>query len=121
MGFMPAATDFYPSRAIAWAGRLARDDELLAIELDLRTAVLPKQHAITGLDVGWTNLAVGENFALTNGDHPAFGGFLSGGCGNQNAPRRALLGVVPFQHDPVMKRTNVHGAVLLSRPGKTAL
>src|SRR5438874_6069318 len=66
---------------------LARNDQLFAIELDLSTAVLPKQHPITGLEVAWTNLAVGENFALTNGDHPAFGGLLSGGCRNQNAAR----------------------------------
>jgi hypothetical protein len=57
--------------------------------------------------------AVLEDLAVAHGNHFTADRLLGGGVGNDDAARRSALFLEPLDHDPVMKRTNLHIRFLL--------
>jgi Helix-turn-helix domain of transposase family ISL3 len=70
------------------------DDEFLATDLDLSTAVLPEEHPIAHFEIHGSDLAVIENLALANGHDAALRRFLTCRVGNQDAAWGMTLALV---------------------------
>src|ERR671912_1084047 len=86
---------------------LAHDEQLLAVDLDLRAAVLAEQHAVTGLNVEFLARAVLLAFAIADGDDLALLRLLLRGVGDDD-PAAHLLALFNAAHDhTVMQRSDV--------------
>src|SRR5438105_15683386 len=97
---------------------LAHDEQLLAVELDLRTAVLAEEHAVAGLHVQALARAVVLALALADGDDLALLRFLFGGVGDDDPAAHLLAFLDPAHDDAIMKRSDVrcHNAPFLCVP-----
>src|ERR1700753_1314848 len=110
------------SAAVVWSARsgehahdvgLLHDQELFAVQLDLRTRPFAEQHAVADLEVDRNQLAGFVAAARTDGGDFALGGLFLGTVRNDDAASCLLFGVAALDHNAVVKRTQVH-AVLLS-------
>src|ERR671919_175947 len=77
IGFIPAATDFMPSRTSAWADdaqnvAFLHDDQVFATDLDLGARPFAEQDAVARLDVERRHLALFRLGAGANSDDFAF-------------------------------------------------
>src|SRR5918998_3200690 len=77
---------------------LLHDEELLAVDADLRAGPLAEQDAVADLDVERLDLAVLVPRAGADGDDLAFLRLLLGGVGNDDAALGPLLGLNAPDH-----------------------
>src|SRR5947207_2753823 len=95
IGFMPEATNFMPSRTIAWARTVAFDhahdvflahhEELIALDAHGLPGVLAEQDPVARLDVQGDQLALLVFLALADRYDLALVGFFGGGIRNDDA------------------------------------
>src|ERR671916_273351 len=86
---------------------LAHDEQLLAVDLDLRARVLAEQHAVAGFHVKLLAGAVIFVLARADGDHLALLRLLLGGVGDDDAAPNLLALLDAAQDDTVVKRSDV--------------
>ena len=67
--------------------------------------------AVTDLHVQRHELAVFQALALADSDHFAFLGLLSGGVRNMQATLHTFCLFNPFDHEPVIERSNIHNLI----------
>src|SRR5262245_43313327 len=79
--------------------RLAQHEQVFAVELELRAAVLGEEHAIAFLDLERLAVALVGGLACADGNDCAFLRLFLGGIGNDEAAGRHLfLGAGPDNH-----------------------
>jgi hypothetical protein len=71
---------------------LAHDEELFAVELDLRAGILAEQDGVASLDVQREDLALVVRFALADGDDFALLRLLLGAADEDAVVQRSKLG-----------------------------
>src|ERR1700674_5884879 len=81
------------------------DQELLAVELDLRARPFAEQHAVADLEVDRDQFAGFVAATRTDGGDFALRGLFLGTVRNDDAARSLLFGVDTLDHDAVVKRT----------------
>src|SRR5918993_1745134 len=91
---------------------LLHDEEVLAVDPDLRAGPLAEQDAVADLDVEGLDLAVLVARPGADGDHLAFLRLLLGGVGNDDSALGLLLGLDAADHNTNMKRAELHGCLL---------
>src|SRR5438445_1571882 len=91
---------------------LLHDQQLLAVDLDLGSRPLAKQHAVADLDIDRDQLAALVAATGADGDDFALRGLLLGSVGNDDAASGLLFGVDALDHDAVVKRTEFHAVLL---------
>src|SRR5581483_8701130 len=84
------------------------DQEVLAIELDLRARPLAEQDPVAGFDVERDELALLVAAAGAGGDNLAFLRLLLGGVGNDDAASRSFLGFDAAHDDAIMQWAEMH-------------
>src|SRR5579885_2384026 len=84
-------------------------EQLLAVDLDFRAAVLAEEDLVADLDVERTDLAVFENLAVADRDDLPLDRLLSRRIGNDDSAGGGTLLLQAFDDDAVKKRTNLHG------------
>src|SRR5690606_25887462 len=87
---------------------LTEDDDLLAVDLDLVTRVLPEQHLVAGLHVERTHVAGIEDLAFADGNHFAPARLLGRGVGDDDAAGRGSGLFHPPDDHAIVQGTNVH-------------
>ena len=87
---------------------LAHDQELFTIQLDVAAGILAEQDAIANLDIQRHEFAVFQALALADGHDFAFLRFFLRGIGDVKATLHGFLLLDPFDHNAVIKRTNLH-------------
>src|SRR5665213_2754886 len=87
----------------------AHDHELFAVDLDLGSAVLAEQDLVADFYIERTDRAVFENLAFADRDDLSLHRLLCGGVGNHDAAWGGTVLFQTFNHDAVMKRTDLHG------------
>src|SRR5579862_2716369 len=87
---------------------LAHDHILCAVDLNVGTGVFAEQNAITGLNVERNDLTLVVALAVAYSNDFAFLRLFLGGIGNVKTANLVYIGIDPFDHDPVVKRSNVH-------------
>src|SRR5215469_13187190 len=86
---------------------LTQDEVLLAIDLDLRSRVLPEQDAVARLDVERDDLAIVVQLPPADRDHLALLGLLLGGVRDDDAAGALLLLLLdPLDDQPVGQRAD---------------
>src|SRR6185312_11302589 len=85
------------------------DQELFAVDLHFRSAVLAEQNLVADLYVERADVAVLENLAFADRYDLSLHGLFSRAIGNHDAARGSTLFLQTFHDDAVMKRTNLHG------------
>src|SRR5437899_6771980 len=90
--------------------RLLHDEEILAIELDLRAGPLAEQDAVTLLDVERNQRALLVTGARADGGDLAFHRLFLGGVRNDDATLGLAFFLDTLDHDPVLKRTELNGS-----------
>src|SRR6266404_5305039 len=90
--------------------RLLHDEEILAVELDLRAGPLAEQDAVARLDVERHERALLIAGARADGDDLAFHRLFLGGVGNDDAALGLAFFLDSLDHDAVVKRTELHGS-----------
>src|ERR1700761_3586321 len=112
-GSSPGMTTLVCSGDVDWLREDAHDvgflhdQELFAVELDLRARPFAEQHAIAGLDIDRNELSSLVAAAGANGDNAAFLRLFLGAVGNDDAALGLFLGIDSFDHDTVMQRTKL--------------
>src|SRR5918993_239084 len=91
---------------------LLHDEEILAIDANLRAGPLAEQDAVADLDVERLDLAVLVARTGADGDDLAFLRLLLGGVRDDDAAPGLLLGLDAADHDTIMKRAELHGCLL---------
>src|SRR5215475_2828172 len=84
------------------------DQVLDAVELDLGAGPLAEQDAVAGLDVERNELAALIPGARANGDDLAFHRLFLGCVRNDDAALGLLFLRDALDHDPIVKRTELH-------------
>src|SRR5947209_4376002 len=88
---------------------LAHDEVLLAVDLDLRSGVLPEQDLVADLDVEGRQLAVIVHLAFADRDHLAVLRLLLGAIRDDDAALRLLHRVFEALHDDaILKWPDLH-------------
>src|SRR5580693_568785 len=90
--------------------RLLHDEEILAVELDLRAGPLAEQDAVALLNVEWYDRALLIAGARADGDDLAFHRLFLGGVRNDDAALGLAFFLDTLNHDAVVKRTELHGS-----------
>src|SRR6267142_5912353 len=112
----PALRRLLPGDGDTWAFndahdvRLLHDEEILAVELDLRAGPFAEQDAIALLDVEWNERALFIAGARADGDDLAFHRLFLGGVRNDDATLGFAFFLDALDHDTVVKRTELHGS-----------
>src|SRR5580704_10705120 len=88
--------------------RLLHDEEILAVELDLRAGPLAEQDAVALLNVEWYDRALLIAGARADGDDLAFHRLFLGGVRNDDAALGLAFFLDTLDHDAVVKRTELH-------------
>src|SRR5690606_14731136 len=96
------------------------DEQVLAVELDLRAGPFAEQDMVADLHVERDQLAGLVAGARTDGDDFALLRLFLGSVRDDDAPCRLLLGVDTADQNPVMEWTEVH-VVLLIKDKQSAL
>src|SRR5437660_499936 len=104
---LTASASWLTPRKIAWR-EFSEYTICFAIQFDIAAGVLPEQNAIANLNVERNHLAVFEAFAFSDRHHFALLGLFLGRIGNVQTTLHCLLLLNPFDHDAVVKRTNLH-------------
>ena len=81
---------------------LAHDQQLFAVDLDLRTGVLAKQNAVAGLNIQRLTRSVFFVLSRSGSDHFAFLRFLFGAVGDDDAAAHLLAFFNPLHDHAVM-------------------
>src|SRR5487761_974395 len=87
----------------------AHHEQLLAVDLHFRAAVLAEENLVADFDVERTDLAVFENLAITDRDDLSLDRLLSRRIGNDDATGGGTLLLQALDDHAIMKRTNLHG------------
>ena len=90
--------------------RLLHDQEILAVELDLRAGPLAEQDAVAFLDVERHDRALLVAGARADGDDLALHRLFLGGVRNDDAALGLAFFLDTLDHDAVVKRTELHGS-----------
>src|SRR3982074_323210 len=90
--------------------RLLHDEEILAVELDLRAGPFAEQDAVTLLDVERNERAHLIAGARADGDDLAFHRLFLGGVRNDDATLGLAFFLDALDHDTVVKRTELDGS-----------
>src|SRR5919201_2887910 len=88
---------------------LLHDDEILAVDLDLGTGPLSKQHAVADFDIERMQLAIVAAGAGAGGDNFAFHRLFLGGIGNEDAALRPLPLLDPADQHTILQWSKIHG------------
>src|SRR5262245_25697626 len=91
------------------------DQELFAIHLYFRSAVLAEQDLVADLDVERTDVAVLEDLAFADCDDFALDGLLGCGVRNDDATGGGALFIESLDDHTIMKRADLHGCCLLMK------
>src|SRR5436190_3145360 len=86
---------------------LADDEQLVAVDLELRAGVLRVQDLVAGLDVHGLALAVLEDLPRPGGDDQPLLGLLLRGIGQDDAALGHLLALGRLDHDAVTERAEL--------------
>src|SRR5919197_2330691 len=86
---------------------LAHDEVLLAVDLDLRAAVLAEEHAVAGPHVQRLARAVLTDLAVADGDHLALLRLLLGRVGDDDAAAHLLAFLDALQDHSVVQGFDV--------------
>src|SRR5882672_2945759 len=89
--------------------RLLHDEEILAVELDLRPGPFAEQDAVARLDVERHDRALLVARARTDGDDLALHRLFLGGVGNEDSAGRLAFGVDAANHNAIVQRPELHG------------
>src|SRR6185312_11137560 len=90
--------------------RLLHDEEILAVELDLRAGPFAEQDAVARLDVERHHRALLVAGSRADRDDLAFHRLFLGGVGNDDAALGLAFFLDTLDHDAVVKRTELHGS-----------
>src|SRR6266851_5452762 len=89
--------------------RLLHDEEILAVELDLRAGPFAEQDAVARLDVERHDRALVVARAWTDGDDLAFHRLFLGGVRDEDSTGRLAFGVDAANHNAIVQRSELHG------------
>src|SRR5690606_19585756 len=86
------------------------DQQILALELDLRAGPFSEQHHVADLDIERDQLTLLVAYARANGDYLALLRLLLCGVGNDDAAGGLFVRLDPPNQDTVVQRTELHEA-----------
>src|SRR5207245_1064921 len=92
---------------------LAQDQDVLALEPDVRARVLPEQDLVAHLHIQGDLGAVVEDLAVADAEHLALLGLLLGRIGDDDPSLRGLLLLDAANDQTIVQRAYFHGVLLL--------